>query len=203
MRETVIDAAIACILERGLYRSSSNEIARRAGVTWGVIQHYFGTRERLMLAVLERGGRRYTDRVDAHKYSGVTTEERISSFLDLLSSLYTEPEYVVYLQVLLNFSHDPSTSAETRRSIYAVTSRSQAEVMRHLRDAIGPTDALPQLEMTILMTLRGYCLSELLSDTMGYGAPTLQTKRAITRQRKTLVDVVSSFLDDSNAGITP
>ena len=51
-RERVIAAAVDSILERGFYRASSNEIARRAGVTWGVIQHHFGTREALMLAVL-------------------------------------------------------------------------------------------------------------------------------------------------------
>ena len=31
---------IACILEEGFYRASSNKIARRAGVTWGVIQYH-------------------------------------------------------------------------------------------------------------------------------------------------------------------
>ncbi len=36
-RDRVIAAAITCILERGYYRASTNEIARTAGVTWGVI----------------------------------------------------------------------------------------------------------------------------------------------------------------------
>src|SRR5207244_10664683 len=54
-RARVIDAAIACILDEGFYRASSNKIAKRAGVTWGVIQYHFGTREALMLAVHERG----------------------------------------------------------------------------------------------------------------------------------------------------
>ena len=47
-RQRVIDAAIACILDQGFYRASSNAIAERAGVTWGVIQYHFGTREALM-----------------------------------------------------------------------------------------------------------------------------------------------------------
>ncbi|MCU1453644.1 MAG: regulatory protein TetR, partial [Acidimicrobiales bacterium] len=59
-RQVMIDAAVASILERGFYRASSNEIARRAGVTWGVIQHHFGTRESLMLAVLEDGMERFS-----------------------------------------------------------------------------------------------------------------------------------------------
>ena len=54
-RARVVDAAIACILDEGFYRASSNKIARRAGVTWGVIQYHFGTREALMVAVHERG----------------------------------------------------------------------------------------------------------------------------------------------------
>ena len=54
-RARVVDAAIDCILDEGFYRASSNKIAKRAGVTWGVIQYHFGTREALMLAVHERG----------------------------------------------------------------------------------------------------------------------------------------------------
>ncbi len=65
-RGRVIRAAVDCIIDLGFYRgSSTNEIARRAGVTWGVIQHYFGTREGLMLAVLEDGA--------AHMVSTVET----------------------------------------------------------------------------------------------------------------------------------
>ena len=46
-QERVVDAAVACILDEGFYRASSNKIAKRAGVTWGVIQYHFGTREAL------------------------------------------------------------------------------------------------------------------------------------------------------------
>ena len=53
----LIDATIDCILEEGLYRASSNRIAKRAGVTWGVIQHHFGTREALLLATFQEGMR--------------------------------------------------------------------------------------------------------------------------------------------------
>jgi AcrR family transcriptional regulator len=54
-RRRLLDAAIACIVDEGFYRASSNRIARRAGVTWGVIQHHFGTRENLLLEVVREG----------------------------------------------------------------------------------------------------------------------------------------------------
>ena len=57
--QRILEAALDCILERGFYRASSNEIARRSGMTWGAIQYYFGTRERLMLAALEVSDREF------------------------------------------------------------------------------------------------------------------------------------------------
>src|SRR5215469_15201605 len=60
-RQRVLDAAVRCILEQGLYRASSNAIAEEAGLSWGVIQYYFGTREGLMLAVLDEGTQRLLD----------------------------------------------------------------------------------------------------------------------------------------------
>ena len=73
-RDRVIKAAIECIIELGFYRgSSTNEIARRAGVTWGVIQWYFGNREGLMLAVLEDGAKHMVETVEQARAS---TERR-------------------------------------------------------------------------------------------------------------------------------
>src|SRR2546425_613599 len=80
----VIDAAVACILERGFYRASSNEIARRAGVTWGVIQHYFGTREALMLAVLNDGARHLTDVLADATIDADTVAERLEQLIEIL-----------------------------------------------------------------------------------------------------------------------
>ena len=53
----MLDATVECILELGYYQASSNAIARRAGVTWGTIQHQFGSREALLLEVIKQGWR--------------------------------------------------------------------------------------------------------------------------------------------------
>src|SRR5687767_120561 len=73
----VVEAAIACILEEGFYRASSNEIARRADVTWGVIQYHFGSREALMLAVLEYAASDLQSALARATITGATLEERI------------------------------------------------------------------------------------------------------------------------------
>jgi len=78
-RARVIDAAIACILDEGFYRASSNKIAKRAGVTWGVIQYHFGTREALMLAVHERGVAELDRCLVEAEIGGETLEPRMDS----------------------------------------------------------------------------------------------------------------------------
>ena len=114
-RRLVIDAAVACILERGFYRASSNEIARRADVTWGVIQHYFGTREGLMLAVLQDGARQFTEIVDNASITGSSTAERLDELLDILAGHYGTPQYLAYLQIAAQ--HGPRPEDERRGPI--------------------------------------------------------------------------------------
>src|SRR5487761_1710234 len=75
-RQKLIDAAIRTILEQGFYRASSNAIADTAGLSWGVIQYYFGSRENLMLSVLEEGTRRLSEDLAKADLSGKTLTER-------------------------------------------------------------------------------------------------------------------------------
>ena len=106
-RQRVIDATVACVLELGFYRSSTNEIARRARVTWGVIQHYFGTREKLMVAVLQNGNRHFVELVEGVAIEGDTVRDRMGQLVDLFAVCYARPEYLVDLQVLLSSDRRP------------------------------------------------------------------------------------------------
>ena len=54
MREAIVEAAGRCIVARGTAALSTRAVAREAGVNQSLIHYYFGTKERLTLAVLER-----------------------------------------------------------------------------------------------------------------------------------------------------
>jgi AcrR family transcriptional regulator len=54
MREAIVAAASHCIIAAGHARLSTRAVARKAGVNQSLIHYYFGTKERLTLAVLER-----------------------------------------------------------------------------------------------------------------------------------------------------
>ena len=116
-RQQLIDAAIASIQEVGFYRSSTNEIARRANVTWGSLQYHFGTREKLMLAVLEELDRRFVMHIDSASIEGDSTKERIESLYDVLGRRYEDPEWLVRFQILLDLEYDPDISAEAMAEV--------------------------------------------------------------------------------------
>jgi AcrR family transcriptional regulator len=52
-QEQLIQAVVQSLIERGYHRTSVNEICRRAGVTSSAIQHHFGGKRQLMMAVAE------------------------------------------------------------------------------------------------------------------------------------------------------
>ena len=194
-RARVIEAAVECIIELGFYRgSSTNEIARRAGATWGVIQWYFGNREGLMLAVLEEGASHLVQTVEDADIEGSTVVERMSQLIDVFSADYARPEYLASLQVLLNMDHDPRTSADVRRTMLEVAERSNAHIRRLLREALGPAANKPDLSTAIFVVIRGFAFSQQLLDSMAYD--TLAPKRdRDQRHRRLLAEMLAPYVE--------
>lgn len=160
----VLDAAVECILEKGYYQASSNEIARRAGVTWGVIQHQFGTRERLLLAVLNDRWAAMEQRIERARVTGDSLEERIASVFDVLADHYGRTEHLAQLQILLDLSANPDISKETREAV-AVHGEALVRAWQPLfRGALG--DAAQDIDLVRFgfFTLRGYLTGNLIAE---------------------------------------
>ena len=166
-RQRVLDAAIQCILEQGLYRASSNAIAEQAGLSWGVIQYYFGTREALMLAVLQEGSRRLTEAVQDAGITGSTLTERVESYMEIIARYYGSPDYLAFTQVLISLSHDPKTSADTRAHLKRVSAATQPPLRRLQAEVLAGTSVQdPEVESLLFHSLRGLALSHLMLTTM-------------------------------------
>jgi AcrR family transcriptional regulator len=168
-RARVIDAAVACILDEGFYRASSNQIARRAGVTWGVIQYHFGTREALLLAVHVRG----LDELDRCLADAVITgdsvEARLESFVATLWAYYRRPEFLAYMQIMLNLSHDPTTADSTQAALKSVGVRVNERVPALIRAVLGRAVADAEVERMgrfFYNAVRGLALDQELLEAM-------------------------------------
>jgi AcrR family transcriptional regulator len=109
-RTRVLESAVACIDELGIARASSNEIARRAGMTWGAIQHHFGSREDLLLSVIESNFSELESNVRNAAVVGGTTLERVQALADLLWDYCSDIRFRVSIEILLDLRRDPAGS---------------------------------------------------------------------------------------------
>jgi AcrR family transcriptional regulator len=109
-RARVLESAVACVDELGIARASSNEIARRAGTTWGAIQHHFGSREDLLLSVIESNFAELEWNVRNAAVVGGTTLERVQALADLLWDYCSDIRFRVSIEILLDLRRDPAGS---------------------------------------------------------------------------------------------
>lgn len=192
-RQRVIDAAIACIIDQGFYRASSNAIAERAGVTWGVIQYHFGTREALMLAVLEEGTRRLNDIVVTAEITGETVTERVAQYMDILLKYYGSLDYLAFSQVLINLTHDPRTSQQTRETMARIGESVNPELNRLQRKVLAGTGIRRQAVRSLLFhSLRGLALSHLMLETLPEQP---HTPRHFPEQRRLLAEALGMLIE--------
>jgi AcrR family transcriptional regulator len=163
----MLDAVVECILENGYYEASSNAIARRAGVTWGAIQHQFGSRQALLLAVLEDRWRRLTDRIESTDVSGDTLEERLGCVMGALEGHYGTPELLIFTQIMLDLIQSPASSEATRRAV-AEHGRNLTRVWRPLfAQALGEAAKDEELVRYAFLSIRGYLSANAMAVHLG------------------------------------
>lgn len=162
-RRRVVDAAVECILENGYYKTSTNEIARRAGVTWGTLQYQFGSRDSLLIEVVNQRWHELQDAVVAATITGATLEDRLTEVLDVLDEFYGQPAHLAHIQILLDLIHSPDTSAELRAAV-AEHGRQLVRAWRPLfNDALGAAAAEEDLVRYAFAVLRAYLVGHVIS----------------------------------------
>lgn len=192
-RQRVIEAAITCILDQGFYRASSNAIAEQAGVSWGVIQYYFGSREALMLAVLEEGNRRLNEILMTAEITGDSVTERVAQYADILAIHYGSREYLAYDQVLINLAHDPRTSEQTREAMTRISESAAPELKRLEREVLAGTGIRRSAVRFLLFhALRGLSISHVMLGTL---PDREDDPRKFAAQRRLLAEALGQLIE--------
>jgi AcrR family transcriptional regulator len=182
----VIEAARKCISELGYHRASSNEIARQAGMTWGVIQYHFGSRESVLLAIVDGAVEELASRLEAVVIAGSTPNERLASVAEIIWSYYASPHYLAYLEIYLNLTRDPAASGEARRRLTEIDAEIAARWHRIAADVFGSVDARA-VERLLFASLRGLAITRWLSG----------EESDLAEERRLLVEALAPLLGQS------
>jgi AcrR family transcriptional regulator len=105
-RRRIIAAVVACIDELGFQKTTASEITRRAGVTWGAVQHHFGGKDGILTAVLEDSFERFASRIADLPAELPSLEERVAWFVARAWEHFGSPHYRSTFEILLSYAQD-------------------------------------------------------------------------------------------------
>lgn len=191
-RDEIIAAAIRAITELGYYRASSNAIAGEAGLTWGSIQYHFGSREALMLAVLEDSVDRLVADIRATDIVGDDLRTRVTCLLGTYLDFFSAPSYVAVLQIMWNLGSDLETRDDARAQLIAASERVDA-AYRALAATVGSLSAeLIELTRKLAWGLGVNLATQAITRDHDAG----ERKRQHVESLAGLVDLVVTAADD-------
>jgi AcrR family transcriptional regulator len=101
-RAKILAAVVDSIAEVGFHRTTAVEITRRAGVTWGAVQHHFGDKDGILVAVLEDSFGRFAARLADVPVDRLALERRVALFVERAWQHFTSREYASTYEILLD-----------------------------------------------------------------------------------------------------
>ena len=139
-RELVLDTAERLIAEQGYEAATVAALVQRAGIPASSIYHYFGSKEGVLLAVMERGAERFFATVPAPERRAGTQLEHLGTLLGAaLSSLELQPDF---LRILVVMAAQPMNAGEGE--VHRVVNRVREQALSGLRAQMRVVFGLPE-----------------------------------------------------------
>jgi AcrR family transcriptional regulator len=117
-RAELLNAAAACIAERGFERTRVRDVAKKAGVSIGLLQHYFETRDRLLAEAFEWTCRDLIERWQQRGSSSTAAPwERLTALIEELTG---DPGLTRHAATWTEFCASSARHPELRPAVSAV-----------------------------------------------------------------------------------
>ena len=100
-RNRIVKAVMSLIQEGGYGAASSSAIAKRSGLTWGAVQHHFGSKDDILEEVIRRSYEVYVQRLRKPALREGTPEQRIGLYIDEAWEHYQGEIYLSAIEILM------------------------------------------------------------------------------------------------------
>ena len=178
-RARIIEAVIESIAEVGFHRTTAVEITRRAGVTWGAVQHHFGDKDGILFAVLEDSFGRFAARLEDVVVADLSLDRRVALFVERAFEHFTSREYASTFEILLDHLRKEGHGAREGASWQLEMSRAWERVWRRFfGDSPVPRRRQGVLQHYTISVLSGLAATLLLEGT---GANVREEELALLR----------------------
>jgi AcrR family transcriptional regulator len=151
-REQILDEAVRLIGERGYYGFSIREVAHRCQLTDPGLLHYFGSKEKLLIAALEDCDRKGREEVRAMSGLGpvaeqLTLEQLRAVFQTIIRRNSARPELMRFYATL----RAEAMSAD--HPAHAFFKKRHATIVENFARSIADHAALPQSTALLLQSM--------------------------------------------------
>jgi AcrR family transcriptional regulator len=149
-RERILDSAMQLFSERGYAGTGVHEIARGAGIEKAALYWHFGSKEKLLAAVLDRMDAEFVERIAKRVSLSSSPDQRLDLFVNGLKRLAAERGHLVRLtlSVAIERAH---VSPVSRAAMQRIFDRTRAAVVQGFEQALGTT--LPDLDLIARLAL--------------------------------------------------
>jgi AcrR family transcriptional regulator len=130
-RELVLDAAERVMARDGFEAATVARVVEEAGIPMSSVYHYFGSKDGILLAVMERGAERFfADLPDADERVGEPIEHLEVLIAQTVTTLELHPNF---LRLLIGFAAQPPSDGD----VHAVVGRVREMALTRLRKQIA------------------------------------------------------------------
>jgi AcrR family transcriptional regulator len=97
-REAILEAAIKVFARSGYHRARVSDIAREAGIAYGLVYHYFKNKEEILSTIFEERWSTFLEAVEGVAGRDTTSRDKLVSVAALILNAYRlRPEWVKVL----------------------------------------------------------------------------------------------------------
>jgi len=113
-REALLDAAVACLVERGFSGTTTTEVSHRAGVSLGALGHHFPTKADLLTAAVGHVMRRRQAEFRKAMADVAPGADLLDAAIDLLWEAFNGPTFTAWVELWVGARTDPELAAAVR-----------------------------------------------------------------------------------------
>lgn len=178
-QDRIFRSAVTVLAQKGYHNTRITDIARHAGVAYGLVYHYFGSKQKILEVILNEVGLRFNERLDRIASDEGTVREKLGRISDYMFDTYLASEDMIHLLVN-EVVHGPGTE----RGI-EVASELIGRISRMITEAVQDGELHPGLEpQVIALTFFGSVQMLLTSLVAGYYDRRGQKRIAIVKNLK-------------------
>lgn len=126
---TILRAAIEVFSKKGYHGCRIADVAKEAGVAYGLVYHYYKNKDELLQSVFEYGWSTLVSRITERSLQGKTVEEKVRGIIHVAFDAYkTDPRAVKVL--ILEVGRNPAGQSVNRGNAFGSAIEMAAVVFR-------------------------------------------------------------------------